>query len=119
MRPEELLARWRNSAEDLEGFGASDQAQAVRRCAAELEESIRTAATEVLTVSQAATETGYSKDYLRQQVASGNIPNAGQPGRPRILRQDLPAPKPVPRAQGPQRLVDRVLSTDARVKVQR
>ena len=116
MRPEELPARWRDSAEDLEGFGASDQAQAVRRCAAELEESIRTAATEVLTVAEAAEETRYSPDYLRQRVASGKIPNAGQPGRPRILRQDLPASKPVPRAQGPQRLVDRVLSTNARVK---
>jgi len=111
MRPEELPTRWRDSAEELEGFGAAQQAQAVRRCAVELEESIRAAATEVLTVAEAATETGYSKDYLRQRVANGKIPNAGQRGRPRILRQDLPASKPVPRAQGPQRLVDRVLRT--------
>ena len=116
MRPEELPTRWRESAEELEGFGASDQAQAVRRCAAELEQSIRTAATEVLTLAEAAEETRYSPDYLRQRVASGKIPNAGQPGRPRILRQDLPAAKSVRRVQGPQRLVDRVLGTGTRVK---
>ena len=109
MRPEELPARWRESAEDLEGFGARDQAQAVRRCALELEESIRVAATEVLTLKEAAAETRYSKDHLRQLVASGKIPNAGERGRPRVLRRDLPAPKPVPQVQRPQKLVDRVL----------
>ena len=116
MLTEDLLQHWRELAELQDSLGASHQAQTLRWCASELAGALRVTATEILTLVEAANETGYSKDYLRQSVASGKIPNAGQLGRPRIFRRDLPTPKPTRRLEGPQKLVDRVLSADARVK---
>ena len=46
---------------------------------------------EELTLQEAAEESGLSQSTLQQNVASGKIPNAGQQGRPRIRRCDLPA----------------------------
>jgi len=65
-------------------------AHVCRLHAAELEEAIRTAEDEALTLTHAARESGYSSDHLRHLVADGTIPNAGEKGRPRIRRGDLP-----------------------------
>ncbi|MHB1863402.1 MAG: hypothetical protein ACYCVL_10570 [Gemmatimonadaceae bacterium] len=56
----------------------------------ELEDVLRGADEEPLTLEQAANESGYSADHLRKCVADGTVPNAGAKGRPRIRRADLP-----------------------------
>ena len=56
----------------------------------ELEEAVRQAEDETLTLDQASVESGYSKRRLRELVASGEICNAGKKGAPRIRRVDLP-----------------------------
>lgn len=81
---------WRAQAENLRKFGAEPQAIALTRAADELEAVLSRAADEQLTLEQAELESGYTRDHLRHLVASGEIPNAGRKGSPRIRRADLP-----------------------------
>lgn len=67
--------------------------------AGQLEEALREHESEVLTLSQAAAESGYSKRRLRELVAEGKLENRGEKGRPRILRRDLPL-KPASNGNG-------------------
>jgi hypothetical protein len=62
----------------------------LRRCATELDEAARSYEDQPLTIQQAHQESGYSCDHLRDLVASGQIPNAGRRGSPKIRRRDLP-----------------------------
>ena len=86
----DLAARWRADAEVLRRRGASAQAEALESCASELERWERERALEMLTLQQAAQESRYSYSWLQRQIADGSIPNAGDKGRPRIRRRDLP-----------------------------
>ena len=43
-----------------------------------------------LTLMEAASESGFSRDHLARRVREGIIPNAGCPGAPRIRRANLP-----------------------------
>ena len=45
---------------------------------------------EILTLQEAAAESGYSKRRLREFVHEGSVPNVGRKGAPRIRRGDLP-----------------------------
>jgi hypothetical protein len=46
---------------------------------------------ELLTLQQAAAESGYSRDHLRRLIDEGTIPNASAAdGSKAILRMDLP-----------------------------
>ena len=84
-----LSAEWRARADALQPF-APAAAAAFRQAAAELEEALRDAANEALPLADAARESGYSERRLRELMASGDLPNAGKKGRPRIRRADLP-----------------------------
>lgn len=54
-------------------------------------EQLETAyANELLTLEQAASETGYSKAHLRRLAALGRLPQQGGHYRPRYRRGDLP-----------------------------
>ena len=86
----ELAARWESDAEMLETYKDGRGAELCRQFAAELREAMRAEENEVLTLAQAALESGYSESHLRHEVASGEIPNAGRTGSPRIRRGDLP-----------------------------
>ena len=90
MFPADLPAEWRAQAEGLRQFGADAQAKAVDRCAAHLEEVLRYEGDALLTLPEAASESGYSADHIGRLVREGKIPNAGRPGAPRIARRDLP-----------------------------
>ena len=92
MKPLESLAeRWLSVAETLEGAFDERGADLFRLHAAELREALREAADEVLTLSEAAAESGYSESRLRHLIADGTIPQAGERGRPRVRRGDLPS----------------------------
>lgn len=89
-----LLHRWADEAKQLRERYALESA--ARVCEAHVRELAKVVAAqedEVLTVPEAAQETGYSAQHLRALVSSGTVPNAGRKGQPRIRRGDLPARK--------------------------
>jgi len=91
MTLEQLAQEWRSEAERLRSrYSLDDLAKLCDTHAAELQEAIREAASEELTLAQAARESGYSERRLRELVAEEKVPNAGELGRPRIRRGDLP-----------------------------
>lgn len=93
MTPTELAQRWRRDAETFDRYGASQMAQVARTHADDLDAALRSVADDTLDLTTAARESGYSTDRLRHKVATGEIPNAGRKGAPRIRRGDLPMKK--------------------------
>jgi len=89
--PGALADLWRERATMLRRHGADASAMTLEAVAGELEASLRAAAETVLTLTEAARESGLSAERLRHLVAAGTIENAGHRGAPRIRRQDLPA----------------------------
>ena len=88
---EALAARWKSEADTVEQrYGDGTTAKLLRTLAAELTETLREEADELLTLAEAADASGYASDTLRHRVSDGSIPNSGEPGRPRIRRGDVP-----------------------------
>lgn len=90
MKPHALVQKWAEQARLFEEFGANAQAHTLRIAAAELQDALRAAQEEVLTLQQASELTGYSTDHLGRLIREEQIPNAGRKGAPRIRRSDLP-----------------------------
>ncbi len=86
----ELADRWQEEAERYEADGVSGHAALLRRVADELETWWRERELEELTLEQASELGGYSYSALEKGVRTGTIPNAGESGRPRIRRRDVP-----------------------------
>ncbi len=86
----DLADRWSVEATYLERWGDERGATILRRCATELNAAARSHDDEELTITVASAASGYSCDHLRALVATGEIPNAGRKGSPRIRRKDLP-----------------------------
>ena len=95
--PTTLPSHWRASAKQLRAYGAEGKATPLVKCADELEQTWREWELEALTLEEAAEESGFSYSSLQKRVASGEIPNIGEPGAPRVQRQDLPRKTPRPR----------------------
>lgn len=88
---EALADEWEEEAERIrDRYGQEELARICETHAAELRTRIREHLDEKLTLQEAAEESGYSKSHLQHLVADGEIPNAGEKGRPRIRRGDLP-----------------------------
>jgi hypothetical protein len=85
-----LALQWRATADSLAAYGAGEAADAVRRCAEELEAVLRTSDETPLTLEQAVGESGLSYSALEKAVRAGRIPNVGRKGAPRVRRADLP-----------------------------
>jgi hypothetical protein len=91
----DLLETWTVEAGDLRDRYALETA--ARICEAhvrELRSALLSVEDELLTVSQAAAESGYSAQHIRALVYERTLPNAGRKGRPRIRRGDLPKKPP-------------------------
>ncbi len=88
--PAALIVEWRELAEILRAEGCPEVAAARERCASELEAALRKHDSEALSVKQAASESGYSAEYLRRVLRDTPALNAGRAGKPLILRRDLP-----------------------------
>ena len=86
----DLVTRWRSEAETVERCGHESTGKLIRRLAVEVDEALRDDQDETLTLAEAALESSYSTEHLRKMVAAETIPNAGEQGRPRIRRGDLP-----------------------------
>src|ERR1700682_5232862 len=85
-----LIVQWRELAEMLRAEGCPEVAAARERCASELETSLHKCDNEALSVNQAASDSGYSAEYLRRLLRDTPALNAGRAGKPLILRRDLP-----------------------------
>ncbi len=82
---EDQVATFRGQAEQLTRFGARAQAEAVERCAEELEGAARRWWLEELSVAEAAAESGYSEERLRELVREGKVEGHGD-GEARSIR---------------------------------
>src|SRR2546422_10233878 len=89
--PGNLPALWRQRADYLHQFGDPNSARLWRLAAVELERALEAFGAETLTLDAAAKVSGYSPDYIRKQIAAGELPNAGRKNAPRIRRADLKA----------------------------
>ena len=89
-RLRDLADRWREEAGGYERDGALVKAEVLlRRVADELTEALDAWWLEELTLEQAASELNKSYDTVQRQVATGDLPNRGRKGRPRVHRADL------------------------------
>ena len=78
-----LVARWHQDAVTLRDRGAPAQAEALDRCALEVEAAATEAALELLDLERAARESGYSKGQLRRLFpGQRRIPRAALPRKP-------------------------------------
>jgi hypothetical protein len=89
-----LLSRWEEELRVLQACGANEAAATREADIRELREQWREWQLESLTLEEAAAYSGRSYDGIRKAVASGEIPNAGEKGRPRVRRADLPMKPP-------------------------
>ena len=85
----ELAAEWRARADEYEADGVNTHLL-LRRLADDLESRATAYWLQTLTVSEAASEVGYTADYLYRALRAGAIPNVGGPKSPRVRRCDLP-----------------------------
>lgn len=86
-----LFERWTAEAAQLRSrYGMEAAARLCEAHAEELREALHSVDDELLSIPQAAAESGYSRQHLRALLAGGTVPNAGAKGRPRIRRADLP-----------------------------
>ena len=91
MNFEAVRARWRALREELRRLGALvDGSKLCDEVLADLDAALTAAADEILSLKQAAAESGYSADYLARLIRAGKLPNAGRPHAPAIRRRDLP-----------------------------
>jgi hypothetical protein len=88
--PAELPDDWRALAAQQRRLGADAQARILEFCADELAAALMRAGDELLSLSRAAKESGYSLDHLSRMVREGRIPNSGRRSKPLIRRKDLP-----------------------------
>lgn len=85
-----LGERWRKDAEFLRRHGAIEAAMTKEACADELDGYSREHDLEALTLTQAASESGFSSGHIARLLETGRLPNAGEKFAPRIRRKDLP-----------------------------
>ena len=77
-----LLARWLAEAETLRRRGAPAQADALDACSRELEAALHQHELEILSVADAALESGYSPSQLRRQFRGRAITRGALPRKP-------------------------------------
>jgi len=91
MRPDEFVTKWTTEAEIMRQRGVLvNGAFLLEEILRDFDAVTRGRAGELLTLTDGATESGYSAEYLGALIRQGKIQNAGRPNAPRIRRQDLP-----------------------------
>jgi hypothetical protein len=103
---EALAASWRAEAAILRKRAGGPMAELLEGCADELAERLAVRATEaeLLTLEEAAEESGYSYSGIHKLVTGGKLPNYGGPHRPRVRRGDVL--RFAKRAKGPPSMPD-------------
>jgi hypothetical protein len=91
MLPREFFAKWSAERTRLSKYGQRvDPVLLLDDILRDVTAVLDAGTDELLTLRQAARESGYSADHLGRLVKTGAIPNAGRPHAPRIRRRDLP-----------------------------
>ena len=85
-----LAERWRDEATVLLRHGHQRTATLCETHATQLMEAFGAYLFEPLSIEVAVQESGYSASRLYSLVEGGAVENAGEPGRPRVRRCDLP-----------------------------
>jgi excisionase family DNA binding protein len=88
-----LAVTWREEAERLRTLEANGQAAALELAARDLDAAVTSWARELLTISEAAAESGYTEEHLRRLAREGELPahrNGGAKSRIKVRRGDLP-----------------------------
>ncbi len=94
-----VVLQWRDDAETLRKRGVAAHATLLESCADELERELDRWENELLSIKEAAAESGYSEETLRRRVRKGEIAaerSNGKNSHPKLRRGDLPT-KPVRR----------------------
>ena len=85
----ELRRQWIQRRDEWRRLGVHvDGARVAEEILADLEQ-LDASGEQLLTLVEAAAESGFSADHLGRLVRDGTIPNAGRPKAPRIRRRDL------------------------------
>lgn len=115
----DFATRLRAKGAELREYGASEAGQACERIALDLEEAFRTWWLARLTVSEAAAESGYSEERLREMAREGSLPHGkgeGSRGHLTLARCDLPRR---PKSRAPASLLaleERLMAPRARLR---
>jgi hypothetical protein len=97
MSASNLVREWRHRAVILRQLGGSlvePSAELWEQAASELEKTLAARDAELLSLRQAAEESGYSEDHLGRLVRDGGLENHGKKHAPKVRRGSLPK-KPV------------------------
>jgi hypothetical protein len=86
-----LLLRWEADAHVLRTRGASGFANVLESCRSDLQAVLTSRANELVTLTVAAAESGYSRDHLSRLARSGALPNRGRHGKPLFRLGELPS----------------------------
>lgn len=96
----ELVERWREEAERLRGrYSDEARARVLEVAADELDDAVRSARENVLTLKEASLWSGYSRSHLRALQRDGTLTQAGRTGKPAFVQNELPVKpgyQPVP-----------------------
>jgi hypothetical protein len=90
-RLDDIVERWmarRDVAKSLGGL--VDGARLCDEVLRDLEDLRRVSDGAILSLTDAAERSGYSREHLGRLVRAGRIPNAGRPNAPKIRIGDLP-----------------------------
>jgi hypothetical protein len=91
LTPDDFRAKWRTEAQAMRRRNAIvEGATLCEEMLRDFEAVVAQEAEAVLNLREAATESGYSADYLGRLIRKGRIPNAGHTNAPKIRRSDLP-----------------------------
>ncbi|GIW51245.1 MAG: hypothetical protein KatS3mg081_0600 [Gemmatimonadales bacterium] len=91
MKARDFVEKWAAEAERLRRYGALvDGARLIDDLLEDFRALEADEANALLTLQEAARESGYSADHLGRLIRQGRIPNSGRPGAPLIRRGDLP-----------------------------
>lgn len=88
-----VVLQWRDDAETLRRRGVAAHATLLESCADELERELDRWENELLSIKEAAAESGYSEETLRRKARNGKLPaerSSGKKSHLKLRRGDLP-----------------------------
>jgi hypothetical protein len=99
MTPNEIIARWRSRQQEWGRVRAQvDGATVCEEILIDLEALAADADEQLVTLTEGAEISGYSREHLGRLVRQGLLQNYGRPNAPKVRRGDLPR-RPLPKTR--------------------